>query len=99
MKCSIKHPKYCTVIKTLASPQLGISLQATIEDSVVQYLPGLKRVDSQQLSATISPMEIVAECFINTDMYVSTESIGSNHIRFIAWKLHIMKFNPPDLYQ
>lgn len=36
--------------------------------SLVPYLPGLMRVESQQLSATISLVEIVAEYFINTDM-------------------------------
>lgn len=43
--------------------------------SLVQYLGGLRKVESQQLSAIISLVEIVAECFINTDMKISTKTI------------------------
>lgn len=69
MKCGIKRPKYCTIIKTLASPQLQLEgHDGGLFNSLVSYLPGLRQVKSKQLSATISLVETVAESFINTDM-------------------------------
>ena len=79
LKNGIQRPKYCTLTKTLGSPLLF--------NFHMPSLPGLRQVKSQQLTATVNPVETVAECFIDTDMAISTKSIRSKCIRFIAWKL------------